>query len=301
MQSSPEKAHGAHKAPARFTVAEDAELMKFLIASLPHKSRDNIKSVLRDGQVQVDGKIQKQYNLLLKPGQEVEVFWEKMMEAKAHRGITILYEDDYLIVIDKHAGMLSVATDNEPSGLTAYSMLSQHVKRQDPDEKVFIIHRLDRDTSGLMMYAKDPDIRDQLQADWANAVTERTYVALVEGCPEEAEGVMDSYLWEGHNMKVFSSNDPNRGHRAITRYQVLKTNGQFSLVKLDLETGKKNQIRAHMESLGHPVVGDKKYGAHDNPIGRLGLHAWVLAFAHPVSGRPMRFETNIPRKFLRLI
>lgn len=301
MYESKSNKRGVHKPETRLEVTESMELMKFLIAQLPHKNRDNIKTLLKEKQVLVDGNVAKQFNLVLTPGQVVEVHWEKIPEARALSGITIVYEDASLVIVDKHAGMLSVATDNEPGGTTAYSMISAHVKRKDGAAKVFVVHRLDRDTSGLMMFAKSVEVKQRMQEDWQNAVTERTYVALVEGSPAEQQGTLRSYLWEGHNLKMYSSQDETRGSLAITKYEVIKTNGQYSLLKVNLETGRKNQIRAHMEELGHPIVGDRKYGATGNPIARMGLHAWVLAFTHPVTEKPMRFETNIPRKFLRLI
>lgn len=301
MRPNPPAKRGQNRQDVRLEVKEANELMKFLLQNLPGKSRDNIKSLLKENQVVVDGVAVRQFNHPLEVGQVVEVRTEKAPDSKAFKGITIVYEDAHLIVIDKHAGMLSVATDVDPSGLTAYQMLSHHVKLADPNGKIFIVHRLDRDTSGLMMFAKSEEVKHALQEDWQGAVSERTYAALVEGKPKEPKGTLQSYLFEGHNLKIYSSQDSSRGQLAITHYEVTKSNGQYSLLKVNLETGRKNQIRAHMEELGHPIVGDKKYGANGNPIARLGLHAWVLAFTHPVTGKEMRFETNIPRKFLRLI
>jgi 23S rRNA pseudouridine1911/1915/1917 synthase len=290
------------KTPTHFKVTEPSELMKFLLASLPHKSRDNVKSLLKNEQVRVDEEPQRQFNFPLEPGQTVSVVWEKPQEQVVLRGLSIVFEDDAIIVIDKHAGLLSVATDSDPGGITAYRMLADHVKMEDPDAKVFVVHRLDRDTSGLMMYAKSQDIQEILQEDWKNTVIKRTYAALVEGKPKEIAGRIESYLFEGPKMKVHSTQDPNRGGQwAVTDWELLKTNGQYSLLKVELETGRKNQIRVHLSDLGHPIVGDKKYGASGNPIARMGLHAMVLAFRHPVTGKSMHFETSVPRKFLRLI
>lgn len=301
MPSHPHSHKGPQRQDLKLEVKEASELMKFLLQNLPGKSRDNIKSLLKENQIIVDGVATRQFNHPLEIGQVVEIRSDKAPDNKAFKGITIVYEDAHLIVIDKHAGMLSVATDYEPGGLTAYNMLSHHVKIADINAKIFIVHRLDRDTSGLMMFAKSEEVKHALQDDWQNAVSERTYAALVEGKPKEPKGTLQSYLWEGHNLKIYSGQDPTRGQLAITHYEMTKSNGQYSLLKVNLETGRKNQIRAHMEEMGHPIVGDKKYGAHGNPLARIGLHAWVLAFTHPVTGKQMRFETNIPRKFLRLI
>jgi 23S rRNA pseudouridine1911/1915/1917 synthase len=179
-------------------------------------------------------------------------------------------------------------------------MLSDHVKLRGSKNKIFVVHRLDRETSGLMMFAKSEEVKRILQSNWHDIVVERTYLAVVEGIPANEKGIITSYLRESKAMKVHSSQDPGAGEKAVTRYQVVKTGNGLSQLEVKPETGKKNQIRVHMQDLGHPIVGDKKYGSKVNPIGRLALHARVLAFNHPVNGEPMRFETSVPRKFDRL-
>ncbi len=273
--------------------------MKFLLASLPDKNRDNIKTLLRDNQVLVDGEPISQFNYHLRPGQQVVISRNKIAQKKTYRGISIIYEDNDIIVIDKHAGVLSVATDNKEK-FTAYSILYDHVKRKNPDGKIFIVHRLDRETSGLMMFAKSPRIQKKLQENWNDIIRERVYVAAVEGIVNPPEGEISSYLRENNNMVVYSSKEGDDGKYAITNYITLKTNPTYSLLKMSLRTGRKNQIRVHLQDIGHPIVGDKKYGSKVNPISRLGLHALVLAFQHPVNGRELRFETSIPRKFSEL-
>ncbi|HEY9114286.1 MAG TPA: RluA family pseudouridine synthase [Bacteroidales bacterium] len=287
------------KTKASISVTENTELMKFLIVQLPQKSRNNIKSLLANKQVFVDGTAIKQFNHPLVPGQEVEIRWNRIPEEKKYRGITIVFEDNDLIVIDKHAGMLSIATDNKLEE-TAYNMLSKHVKSQGNTNKIFVVHRLDRETSGLMMFAKSEQVQQTLQKNWSDIVTERSYIAIVEGAPEKTEGTITSYLRESKALIVYSSQNPKDGTKAVTNYQVMRVNKDFAMLKVSLETGKKNQVRVHMQDIGHPVIGDKKYGSRISPIGRLGLHAWILAFKHPVNGELLRFETAIPRKFLRL-
>jgi len=287
------------KTKASITVTENTELMKFLIAQLPQKSRNNIKSLLANKQVFVDGTAIKQFNHPLVPGQEIEIRWNRIPEEKKYRGITIVFEDSDLIVIDKHAGMLSIATDNKLEE-TAYNMLSKHVKSQGNTNKIFVVHRLDRETSGLMMFAKSEQVQQTLQKNWSDIVTERSYIAIVEGAPEKTEGTITSYLRESKALIVYSSQNPKDGTKAVTNYQVMRVNKDFVMLKVSLETGKKNQVRVHMQDIGHPVIGDKKYGSRISPIGRLGLHAWILAFKHPINGELLRFETAIPRKFLRL-
>jgi len=286
------------KSTQTFNVSEAAELMSFLIAKMPHQSRTNIKSLLRDGQIYVEGKVVTQFNHPLTSGQKVEISSVKASKLPVRTtGVRILFEDAYLLIVEKEAGLLSIATDkgNEP---TAYRILSEHVKRQDPKNKIFIVHRLDRDTSGVMVFAKSEDIKNKLQSSWGPDTKERTYVALVERKPTAAEGTIRSYLQESKATIVYSSQQPERGQLAITHYETLRSNAHFSLLKVALETGRKNQIRVHMQDIGHPVVGDKKYGATQNPIQRLGLHAWVLGFAHPITQNYLRYESKIPPKFL---
>ncbi len=294
-----QSSRASKKPPTNLKVTENTELLKFLLAEIPHKSRNNIKALLRGKQVLVDGRAVTLHNHPLKPKQKVEVRWDKTHEEKRYRGLSVVFEDKDLIVIDKHAGVLSVATTNERTH-TAYSLLSRHVKKQNPANKIFVVHRLDRDTSGLMMFAKGEKIKRILQDTWHTAITERTYVAVTEGTVKEAEGVLTSYLKESKALIVYSSQNPNDGRKAVTYYQTIKRNKKYSLLKVNLETGRKHQVRVHMKDLGHSIVGDKKYGSTINPIGRIALHASVLAFTHPITKEHLHFETPIPRKLLKL-
>jgi 23S rRNA pseudouridine1911/1915/1917 synthase len=174
------------------------------------------------------------------------------------------------------------------------------VKEQDEKNKIFIVHRLDRETSGLMMFAKNIEMQELLQESWKQTISERSYLAVINGKMEKPEGTYRSYLFESKVFKVHSSQIPGKGQEAITHYSTLKSNDLYSLLKMTLETGRKNQIRVHLQDLNHPVIGDKKYGSVSNPIGRLGLHAWILAFRHPLTGEMVRFETSIPGSFLKL-
>lgn len=280
-------------------VNEREELMKFLIAQLPHKNRNNIKTLLKKRQVLVDGKAISQFNYLLKPGQKIVLDQAPTSMTTQMRGITVVYEDKDLIVVNKNAGLLTMATDKEKRA-TVYSILSNYVKDNNKDSKIFIVHRLDRETSGLMLFAKNEEMQELLQESWKETVEERSYLAVIDGKLDPAEGSYRSYLFESKVFKVHSTNDPEKGREAITHYSTLKSNDSYSLLKVNLETGRKNQIRVHLQELKHPVVGDKKYGSTSNPIGRLGLHAWVLAFTHPVTGKKVRFETSIPGSFLKL-
>ena len=282
-----------------FHVSEKSLLMDFLLAQMPHKSRNNIKSLLSHKQVLVEGKPVSQFDHPLLSGQKVEISNNRIAPEQKFREYNIVYEDQHIIVIDKMAGLLSMATENEKRA-TAYSLLSRHVKKQDRGNKIFIVHRLDRETSGLMLFAKSEEVKNKLQEKWNETIIERTYLAVVEGPVEKQEGTITSYLSEDNVFKMHSSPDPGSGKEAITHFSVLKKNNAYSLLKVNLETGRKNQIRIHMQELGHCIVGDKKYGATTNPMKRLGLHAQQLSFIHPVTGEKMNFETNVPRVFLRL-
>lgn len=298
----PAQATEGKKASAtELTVEQPAELLNFLLASLAGRSRNSVKSILARGQITVDGRTVTKYDHPLKPGQQVAVSWAKVIGERESQlvGLSILHEDDDVIVVHKEAGLLSIATAQEKD-MTAYRQLMEHVRRSDPRARVFILHRLDRDTSGVMMFAKSERVQQQLQNDWQDAVQERTYVALVEGAVRSPEGTVKSWLKENKAMVMYSSQKPDDGQLAITHYKALKTGKDYSLLEVRLETGRKNQIRVHMKDIGHPVVGDKKYGSRSGAIGRLGLHAHVLAFRHPRSGEVMRFESKVPPVFMRV-
>ncbi len=300
MNKKSEPTRRNQKSHREFIVGDDQELMKFLLENLPQKNRDNIKTLLRDNQVLVDGDPVSQFNFQLRPGQQVVISRNKISKKKTYHGISIIYEDNDIIVIDKHAGVLSVATENKEK-YTAYTILYDHVKRKNTDGKIFIVHRLDRETSGLMMFAKSPHIQKKLQENWNEIIRERVYVAVVEGMVQPSEGEISSYLRENQGSRVvFSSEIGDDGKYAVTHYQTIKSSSVYSLLKMSLRTGRKNQIRVHLQDIGHPVVGDRKYGSKINPVNRLCLHAQVLAFQHPVNKREIRFETPVPRKFNEL-
>ena len=279
-----------------FKVKEQNELMKFLIENLPNKNRNNIKSLLKNKQVLVDDAAISQFNHPLNPGQEVMIT-ESRFSDKDMKGIKVVYEDEYLIAVEKASGILSIATDKEREK-TAYNIVKNYVKSRNPLEKLFIVHRLDRETSGVMIFAKTEKMQQILQTNWQKMVLERTYVAVVEGKVEKNNDTIVSYLKENSAFVTFSSDKEIEGSKkAITHYTVLKRSKGFSLVEANIETGRKNQIRVHMQSLGHSVVGDKKYGATTNPLGRLGLHAKSIIFKHPKTGKVLSFQTGIPAKF----
>ncbi|MBO8474496.1 MAG: RluA family pseudouridine synthase [Bacteroidetes bacterium] len=222
------------------------------------------------------------------------------------RKLDILYEDDCIIVADKPSGLLTMSTGKEGE-ITAYSILTDYVRsarggRNTRDKgRIFIVHRLDRDTSGVIVFAKDEQTKHALQDDWNETILERKYIAAVEGTLEYDEGTVASYLKDNpKSMKVSSSWTDNGGKYSVTHFKVLRSSGQYSLVEFELETGRKNQIRVHASVIGNPVAGDRKYGSASNPLHRLCLHASTLVFHHPRTGQLLRFDTGIPKDFMRL-
>lgn len=290
--------NAAYRSPKVYTVEEQSELLAYLLRILSHKSRNAVKSMLSRRQILVNDKPVTAFNYTLEPGMTLSIITEKKEEAPPLLGLHILYEDDDLIVVHKDSGLLSVATDKEQE-VTAYRQLTTHVRVEHPNNRIFIVHRLDRDTSGVMMFAKREEIQKSLQDAWRDTVEERTYIALVEGKVKQTEGTITSYLKESKTLKMYSTPYANEGQKAITHFKTLEAESEYSLLEVQLETGRKNQIRVHMEELGHPIVGDKKYGARSRGIGRLGLHANVLSFTHPTTGELMRFESPVPKVFLR--
>mgnify|MGYP001822065234 CR=1 FL=1 len=229
----------------------------------------------------------------------MEVSWDRVAVPIHPRELNIVFIDQDLVVINKPAGLLTIATDKEKRK-TAYSMLSNYVKTEDPNNKIFIIHRLDRETSGLLMFARSEKIKRKIQETWNTTISQRTYIGVVEGAVKKSQDTITSWLTESKAFIVYSSQNNKLGKKAVTHYRKIQGNSSMSLLQINLETGRKHQIRVHMQDIQHPIIGDKKYGATLNPLGRMGLHAQVLAFTHPTSGEPCRFETGIPKKFLRL-
>jgi len=296
--SSHQGSHSHNSKMNVFTVKEADTLLTFLIAQLPAKSRATLKAVLRDRQVSVDDTPVSQFDHALAPGTQVKVCWDRDRRP-APLKLKIVFEDKDLIVIEKPSGLLTIATDTEKRK-TAYSLLSDYVKTENPSNKIFIVHRLDRDTSGLLLFAKNNRVKQEIQDSWEETVNQRTYVGVVEGEVTKTEGTIVSRLAETSAYRVYSVSPNQAGKKAITHYKKIAGNSRFSLLQLNLDTGRKHQIRVHMYDMGHPIVGDKKYGAHSNPIHRLALHAQVLSFTHPVTGQVHCFETAIPKQFQKL-
>lgn len=282
----------------QFDVTQEAELLPFLLEKMKKNSRNSVKSILTRGQVSVDGRSVTKHNHQLRVGQHVEILSNKTaMSESMITGLTIVYEDESIIVIDKEAGLLSMAAKNKDEK-TAFSEVSAYIRNQNPKERVYIVHRLDRDTSGVLLFAKSEEVKMKLQDNWEEMAKERIYTALVEGNVKKDKGTVKSWLKETRTFKVYSNPTDNGGQLAITHFRKVRHNQRYTLLEIGLETGRKNQIRVHMEEIGHPVVGDKKYGSTVNPLKRLGLHATSLTIVHPVTAKVMKFETDIPPAFI---
>lgn len=280
-----------------FNVVEKSDLLSFLMDKMHGISRNRVKALLTNRVVLVDNKITTHPLTELRPGQIVQLDRSKHKMAFRSNDIGIVYEDPYLLIIDKRAGLLSMSNNTRQE--TVQTVLNRYLEKGGGRNTSHLVHRLDRDTSGLMVYAKDVQTQQSLIRGWQELVTDRRYIALVSGELERKEGVVRSWLTEDKRFVIHSSPVDNGGQYAVTHYRVLESNGKYSLVELMLETGRKNQIRVHMADLGHPVVGDRKYGSEDDSIRRLGLHAYMLCFRHPVTGKFLRFETPVPESFER--
>lgn len=278
-----------------FEVSEQADLLPFLGEILPQYKRTTLKQMLAHKQVRVNGNVTTRATQPLEPGTKVEVNLTREFREFTHRRLRIVYEDDDVIVVNKGYGLLSIGDDTGKDRETAYSILRDYLKWAHPGNKLFIVHRLDRDTTGLMVFAKTIEAKEALQHNWNNMVLERKYVCLVEGTPEPKEGTVRSRLAENSRHEVYAlPEDSQEGQLAITRYRTLGTTRGLTLVECELDTGRKNQIRVHMKQLGTPISGDHRYGGHPSPLHRMCLHALSLRFVHPVTRRDMRFTTPNP-------
>ena len=210
--------------------------------------------------------------------------------------LDIIYEDKDIIVINKPSGLLTVSTDKEKDK-TLFKEVSEYVKKSNPRIKIFIIHRLDKDTSGIVIFAKNQNIKYMYQNNWDKIVLKRGYVAVINGNLSKNTGRIKSYLKETKTLLVYSSNDKKEGKLAITDYKVIKKSKKYSMLAIDIKTGRKNQIRVHMKDLGTPILGDKKYGNKKDLSDRLYLHANELILINPKNNKKIEFICEPPKKF----
>jgi 23S rRNA pseudouridine1911/1915/1917 synthase len=288
--------------PKPSTVTEPAELLAYLFATWPEVKKKQVRTWLKHQAVTVNGRAITQFNHPLVPGDVVAIRDDRFAIPKTMlgAGIKIYHEDAALIVIDKPENLLSIASEAE-SERTAYFQLTDYVRRGNPlgRERVWIVHRLDRETSGLMVFAKTEEAKAALQGGWDSY--EKRYEAVVEGRLKQDAGTFESDLDETNPFKVFSAPRSEATRHAVTHFRVLARREWRTLVELTLETGRRHQIRVHLADAGCPIIGDKKYGAHSDPVERLGLHSCLLRFRHPVTGAEMKFESPLPRELSKLV
>ncbi len=278
-----------------FKVLEGDELLPFIMRKMDGISRTKAKNMLSRGSVAVDNKNVTRHNYRLVPGMVVRIAKNHKLNSFDNKWVKIVYEDQYIFVVDKKAGIICHSPN--PADETLQSILNQYLERNHQRCHAHTVHRLDRDTSGLMLFAKDKKTALKFEENWKETVYDRRYVALVHGEMRKTEGTISSWLKDNAQFVTYSSKFDNGGKYAVTHYKLIKVSDGYSLVELRLDTGRKNQIRVHLADIGFPVVGDRKYGDGDDKIRRLGLHAYKLYFKHPVTGEDLKFETEIPRAF----
>ena len=272
----------------KYIVKENEILIEFLKKTFSNLSKNSVKSLLHNEKVFVNGNMTTKYNYELNVGDTVEI------REKVAKNIDIIYEDKDIIVINKPSGLLTVATEKEKNK-TAYHLVMEYLKKKNKNNRIFIIHRLDKDTSGIIMFAKNERAKHLYQDNWNDIVKKRCYYAVIDGKMENKEGTIKSYLKENGNM-VYSVKDRS-GKIAITEYKVLKEIKNISLLDINLRTGRKNQIRVHMKENKTPILGDLKYGEKSKLINRLALHAYKLELINPVTKKLLTFEVNMPNEF----
>lgn len=295
-----------------FTVKEPCTLTEFMMKQMSGISRNKLKDILRGHGVSVDRKLVTQYDYPLQPGMQVQISKHRRSSELQNKWVKIVYEDKDIVVIEKASGILSMAATAKQ--FCVKTVLDEYFKHRHFKCHAHVVHRLDRDTSGLMIYAKSIEAAQKLEADWKGMVYDRRYVAVLTGRMEQEGGTIRNYLTDNKEYITFATPEeemtPERAQAtgakyAVTHFHTLQAEEDYSLVEMRLETGRKNQIRVHMQGLGHPVVGDPKYGILGmyvpNPLGRLCLHAFRLCFYHPMTGQPMQFETPIPTAFRQLV
>lgn len=297
--------HLVARAKTKFTtyqVKEQCELLDFLMKAKEGISRNSAKSLLTNRMVYVNNTLTTLYNTPLKPGMLVQISKAKGQREFSNKYIKILYEDAYLLVIEKKEGLATIAGERNPKEMSAQSILTEYVKRSSKQNRVFVIHRMDKEASGLMIFAKDEKTKFTFQDHWDDVVKERRFVAVVWGEMAKDKGVVASWMKDGKLYMTEVVTTSNNDDRALTGYHTIKRANGLSMVELIPETGKKDQIRVHMQQLGHPVVGDEKYASDKESIlPRLALHAFKLAFYHPITGMKMEYATPYPSDFKRIM
>ena len=279
-----------------FTVNKEMSLLDSIYEFKKDLSKKSIKNLIKNKMVMVNNKIITNNSYMLNINDSIEICYEKRIIPKYD--LDILYEDEYLIAINKPCGLLSISNDKEKD-ITAYRMVSDYVKSNNKKNYIFVIHRLDQDTSGILMFCKNEKIRDKMQENWNKIVKKRGYISIVDG-KLSGNGTIHTFLMEDKRQFVYSSKN-GMGKEAITHYSVIKNNNNYSMLQVFIDTGRRNQIRVHLSERGYPIVGDKKYKCKTNPVKRLCLHANMLEFIHPVSKRIVSIKCDIPLDMKNLV
>lgn len=286
---------------AKLTIKEDGTLLATAAALLPDHKPTKLKSMLRHNQLAVNGVPTTKFDQSVSAGDQLWVNFDRSFQVFSHPRIKLIFEDNDIIVVDKGYGVLSTAA-GKPSDDTVYNIVKKYARGFSDKANIYVVHRLDRDTSGLMLLTRTKQARDKLINNWNNMVVERKYIAVVEGKVEQKEGTVKSFLAENPDTyEMYSTDDKKIGRLAVTRYRVIKQGSRFAMVELEIKTGRKNQIRVHMHDLGNPVSGDRKYGGHPSPINRIALHATTLTIVHPITGKAVTFTSPIPENFNKMI
>ena len=282
----------------RLVVRDARALLDALALLYPDSTKTTLRQMLQAGRVRVNGNVEKNARRELDPGELVEV-GQKSVQPALPPGLAILHEDDDVIVVLKSHGLLTVATEREREA-TAQAYLNAYLKEKG-GERIHVVHRIDRETSGVLVFAKTFAAREALKEKFAAHDVERVYIAVIEGELDPPQGTIRSHLRERRDLRMESVDAHPDAKLAVTHYRTIETNGRYSLLEIRLETGRKNQIRTHLAEAGHPVVGDRMYGSTVNPLGRLGLHAKLLGFAHPATGKTLVFTAPVPKGFVALV
>ncbi len=281
-------------------VSEDNLLYDFLRSKLSNESKNNIKSLLLRKNVYVNDKLQTKYNYELHKGDIISIKTSQFIDEETNIKLKIIYEDKDIIVVDKPSGILTISTEKEKN-LTIYHLVMNYLKSKNKNNKVFIIHRLDKDTSGILIFAKSEKIKNLFQNKWNDIIKERRYYAIVLNKLKDKQGVIKSYLKENKNHIVYSTNDKVNGKLAITEYKVIKEIEKYALLDINIKTGRKNQIRVHLSDLSSPIIGDKKYGCENKLIKRLALHAYKLKLIDPRNGKIIQFTSDLPLEMKKIV
>lgn len=282
-----------------YIVKQDQTIEEFLSHIMQGKSRTSIKQLLQKGAISVNNRTINSLQEKVKAGESVFIGKKPEPKFPMPKGLRIIWEDKWLIIVKKDTGLLTVGNDEERK-YTAQNYLNAYMQFKGEGECIFIVHRIDRDTSGVLIFAKTEEAQFRLRSTWNESVLSRRYIAIIEGHLPENEGTIDTWIDENKFTMTMHISREGKGKRAITHYRVLKTIDGYSMLELELETGRKNQIRIHMSHIGHPIAGDDKYGAQTSPCGRLCLHAQQIKFVHPMTKEVMEFTSEIPSEFNKL-